>query len=73
MLLYAYTIAYQLVYIIENEDSSDPGFIDGMYNRKQSHGRFGIWGHYLDDLVYNGISSIDFYHNSVVCKFSCDS
>lgn len=34
----------------EEEDVKNPGHIEGMLNRKQSHGRHGIWGHDLGDL-----------------------
>lgn len=73
ILLYAYTIAYQLIYKLEDEDSGDPGFIQNTFNRSTSNGKFGIWGHYIGDLVYNGISRINYYPNEVVCYFSCDS
>ncbi|ARF08741.1 hypothetical protein Catovirus_1_791 [Catovirus CTV1] len=73
LLLYAYTVAYQLTYIIEEEEDDDPGHIPGMLNRAISKGRFGIWGHDIDDLVYNGYSDITYDTNSVVCEFYCDS
>lgn len=40
--------------IYQEEDLSIPtpaGNIPGMYNRERSNGKYGIWGHHLDDLV----------------------
>jgi hypothetical protein len=77
MLLYFYTIAYQLVYEIENNDvDHSTGYIEGMFNRKKSTGRFGIWGHDIEELVYNGYSHIFTLENisdSIFCHFDCDS
>lgn len=74
MLLYAYTLAYQHIYKIEDEDVGAPtGNIPGMLNRLDSSGRFGIWGHHIGDLCYNGLSKINIYDKFVVCEFSCDS
>lgn len=77
MLLYLYTVAYKLVYKIEDYDVGHPtNHIPGMFNRQRSSGRFGIWGHDIEDLVYNGNSSICVYegaNDSVVCRFECDS
>jgi hypothetical protein len=42
---------YKRIYAEEEEDAGDPGMIPGMYNRLPSHGRYGIWGHYLSDLL----------------------
>lgn len=74
LLLYAYTMAYQLVYKTEDEDVGTPtGHIPGMLNRAKSNGRFGIWGHDIGDLVYNGNSCISIFDNHVICYFLCDS
>ena len=78
-LLYLHTIAYKLVYLIEESDDKDPGNIPGMLNRAKSYGRFGVWGHSLDDLVYNGGSSLDIYGSDsqygehVYFSAGCDS
>jgi hypothetical protein len=74
-ILYAYTIAYQLVYKIEEEiDDKNPGNISSkMLNRARSNGRYGIWGHAITDLCYNGYSSIWIHSNYVRCGFDCDS
>ena len=42
---------YRKIYAAEN----DPGYIPGMMNRSQSDGPYGIWGHYLRDLYFEGI------------------
>lgn len=38
---------YKEIYASED----DPGHIPGMYNRAQSEGKYGIWGHDLCDLI----------------------
>lgn len=74
MLLYAFTIAYQLTYIIEEEDYNiNNNKNSELLNRPKSNGRFGIFGHDIDDLVYNGFSKIKIYKDSVICNFECDS
>lgn len=73
MLLYAYNLAYQKIYELEEQDAGNPGHIPGMLNRNSSDGRFGIWGHDLGDLIYNGYSTIKIYDDYVICKFDCDS
>lgn len=73
MLLYTYTIAYQMIYIIEEEEVGNIGNIPGMLNRKTSNGKFGIWGHHIGDLVYNGSSTIVICKDFVACDFSVDS
>jgi hypothetical protein len=73
-LLYLNTIAYQLMYATEDEDVGHATEnIKGMYNRAPSKGRFGIYGHHITDLVYNGGSKITIYDNVAVCVFSVDS
>ena len=42
---------YKKIYEDEAEASPDPGTYDNLYNRRRSEGRYGIWGHYLEDLV----------------------
>jgi hypothetical protein len=73
MLLYLYTKAYHIVYDTEEEDDKDPGHIPGLANRAISDGRFGIWGHDIGDLIYNGGSIIKIYDNYIICNFDCDS
>jgi hypothetical protein len=61
--LYLYTYAYQHMYKLEHEDG-------GLHA-----GRFGIWGHSIGDLAYNGVSTIEYADDgeTVICRFSCDS
>ena len=74
LVLYLYTYAYQLMYKLEDEDVGEStNNIPGMLNRERSEGRFGIWGHDIGDLVYNGISTLSFSGDTVICYFSCDS
>ena len=81
ILLYAYTLSYQKMYEIESKhgktkkekDNSHPGYISGMLNRDLSTGPYGIWGHDITDLLYNGSSGIEIYQDYIVCHFDCDS
>ena len=73
---YAYTIAYQTMYDIET--STQTKYIKNnpfLLNRGYSNGKYGIWGHVITDLVYNGNSNISVYNDeqSVICSFDCDS
>jgi hypothetical protein len=43
--------SYKKIY---EEEGEDPGHISGMLNRKKSHGKYGIWGHDIGDLVLEG-------------------
>lgn len=73
-LLYLYTYAYQLMYKLEDEDVGAPTEnIPGLLNRGKSEGRFGIWGHDISDLIYNGNSTLRFTHDTVICEFDVDS
>ena len=49
---------YRAIYFLEENfgKGKDPGLIEGMLNRKQSSGLFGIWGHCLEDLVIHSLS-----------------
>ena len=41
---------YKKIYDEEEEEVGDPGTYDRLYNRRKSNGKYGIWGHYIDDL-----------------------
>jgi hypothetical protein len=87
LILYLYTYSYQKMYDIESETSTKPVTnIPGMINRDATDGMFGIWGHVIGDLVYNGLSSITIYDKPYIdnnginrvkrillCDFDCDS
>ena len=73
VLLYLYTVAYQIMYGTEECDDEDPGFIDGMFNRNSSYGRFGIWGHVINDLIYNSSSKLNVHQDYVIFEADCDS
>jgi hypothetical protein len=47
--------AYKKIYN-EEKQVGDPGTYEMLYNRKKSEGRYGIWGHYLDDLYLEFIT-----------------
>jgi len=72
---YAYTIAYKLMYDLEDFSVQHPtGEIPGMLNRQRSTGPFGIWGHHIGDLVYNGINHLAVVNeDTLFCQFGCDS
>lgn len=76
MLLYMYTAAYQLVYTIEDNSIEElPTTVSKiMINRALSKGPYGIWGHSIYDLVYNGCSVIETDKDgNIRCSFDCDS
>jgi len=44
--------SYQFIYAVEDDTTTiKPGLIPGIYNRITTDGKYGIWGHSLDDLV----------------------
>ncbi|MFX1525452.1 MAG: hypothetical protein ACFFCC_18240 [Promethearchaeota archaeon] len=47
--------AYKQIYKEEDEESGDPGTYNNLYNRKRAGGKYGIWGHYLEDLVIESV------------------
>lgn len=51
-------LKYQKLY--EWEEAQESHLIPGMLNRAKTDGPFGIWGHDITDLIYNGHSSIKF-------------
>ena len=57
----AFCEAYQEIYTIEDESikNVEAAHIPGMYNRNQTDGCFGIWGHDLEDLVLEDVSFYD--------------
>lgn len=57
---------YKKIYDAEK----DPGYIPGMFNRSRSDGPYGIWGHYMGDLFFEGILIDE--HNKTV-RFSMGS
>ena len=48
--------AYKQIYDEEEKSEGDPGTYANMYNRKESEGKYGIWGHYLGDLLIESVS-----------------
>jgi len=42
---------YHQIYQEEEAEVGNPGHVEGMWNRKTSDGKYGIWGHDLSDLV----------------------
>jgi len=41
---------YKKIYNEEEAEVGDPGIYEILYNRKESDSKYGIWGHYIDDL-----------------------
>jgi hypothetical protein len=67
-----------MAYQIEDYDVGTPTpNIPGLLNRDYSEGRFGIGGHDIEDLAYNGYSDVRLFEgdseNFIVCRFSVDS
>lgn len=48
--------AYKHIYDEEEKSEGDPGTYNNMYNRKESEGKYGIWGHYLSNLLIESVS-----------------
>ncbi len=46
---------YKKIYDEEAAEVGDPGTYENLYNRRESSGKYGIWGHYLEDLFVEGI------------------
>jgi len=46
---------YKKIYDEEEQEVGDLGIYENLYNRKESDGKYGIWGHYLDDLFLEGV------------------
>ncbi|KAK5575267.1 hypothetical protein RB653_010524 [Dictyostelium firmibasis] len=72
-LIAIYSRAFQFIYEEEEKEVGNPGHVQGMLNRNQSNGRYGIWGHDLSDLVYNGFSEVLIHKDFIVCDFHVDS
>jgi hypothetical protein len=50
------TDRYRFIYKVEDETSENlPALIPGMSNRNVTNGKYGIWGHYIDDLYFHTI------------------
>lgn len=47
---------YKQIYEEEEREIGDPGTYNNLYNRRRSEGKYGIWGHYLEDLVIESVS-----------------
>ncbi len=47
---------YKMFYEEENTEVGDPGIYGKLYNRKKSEGKYGIWGHYLEELYIESLS-----------------
>ena len=46
---------YKNIYKTEEREVGDPGTYERLYNRRQSEGKYRIWGHYMNDLRIEGI------------------
>jgi hypothetical protein len=46
---------YKKIYEEEEASAGDPGTYDNLYNRRRSHGKYGIWGHHIEDLVVENL------------------
>lgn len=57
---------YKQVYKEEHDEVGDPGHVAGMLNRKESNGKYGIWGHDIGDLFLEGIIKRDKTHFELI-------
>jgi len=71
LLSYLHLISYRLAYYLEEIDDPIKDIVE--YLRPLTNGRYGIFGQYVWQLRYNGISKISITQNSIVCEFYCDS
>ena len=47
---------YEAIYAAEDAATGPTGDIPGTLNRKSSSGPYGIWGHCLEDLYFEGVN-----------------
>lgn len=47
---------YKKIYDEEEKEVGDPGHYKYAYNRKRTHGKYGIWNHYIEDLLIERVS-----------------
>lgn len=47
---------YKKIYDEEEQETGDTGHYKYAYNRKPSHGKYGIWNHYIEDLLIERVS-----------------
>lgn len=47
---------YEHIYDLEDKQCGPTGNIPGMLNRSVSQGPYGIWGHHLSDLYFEGVT-----------------
>lgn len=51
-LVHKIVTTYRKIYDIEDDTSKNKaGYISGMLNRNSTNGKFGIWGHCIQDLI----------------------
>jgi len=60
-LLYYYTQAYQLMYKLEDIPTPNNSI------------RYGIWGHDLGELTYNGVVLVEYYKTATIFQLGYDS
>ncbi len=61
---------YEAIYAAEEKEVGNPGNVNGMLNRAATNGPYGIWGHHLDDLYFEGV---DFDPVKKVVRFDMGS
>ena len=49
---------YKKIYKDEEKDVGKTNNIPGIFNRKKSNGRYGIWGHHIEDLVLRQVTQV---------------
>jgi hypothetical protein len=76
LLFYTYTLAYKLLYYLEEKDlKRKPTFGKHVprYNRDKTDGPYGIYGHAISDLIYNDYPLIKIKKDSIYCLITVDS
>lgn len=46
---------YKSIYEEEEKEVGDPGNAPNLMNRARSYGKYGIWGHYMEELYIEGV------------------
>lgn len=63
-------VAYRFIYLVEKQSTNTPVTnIPGMFNRAQTDGKYGIWGHSLGDLMLHTV----YVEEDNVLTVGCDS
>ena len=74
LFVFVHNIAYKLTYAIEDETMNDnkKKEVSNSLNRTTSNGKYGIWGHCIEDLIYLP-PTVYINKDTALCRIGCDS